>query len=902
MRIANSTSTDSRSTISALTATPPSVTTGSTTAASTENTATQDNAAEAEVQMYLSAENDGRDGGDSDDEGDEVVIHEEGLEEKRKSRREGAVLDPADDRGMVKGLVSLTATGGTQKIGNIIVDESSVAGLEGAAIGDCKDEVRIPRVPKDFVAKEANAGRNEPKFEDVDNPGNWPNYCFRPEFQGNNRSRSSKYKHHQLPTGVMPHPKRASDGKRVTQNGWEFHYNGWKNPDGPKYRQGATTANMFPKEMEGSLDVSVLKKLGLTKKRMQSCDAAFFLQLILPFCNPAQSGIEDDPRIAFFTDEEKYTNMSKYESGTGGSYGHTWLPTTARELVQFHGVTIRDGVRGGSDGAIHRRWQKEGSCYDEDIAKNIKITRFGELKRNFKLCHNGSVPKRGQKGYDPAYKYDLVYKAMVHNCNAISRKGDDHLTLDETTWGFGGYGEHGSGLVGRLRNKKVNKGGQTTIMSDSRRFRPRAYIHRHNLHPMIEGMSKKGTNELVHLLKKIDTMVESTPTSLDVRKLWKEKPTICGDTFFVDNKALHWAGSNGFGLIGTSSRNMVPEGIDKKYLHIEKHQPGCPRSKVARFLQPIVAVKNCDGYQRVHVSFQSTSSTNISTVNCLNECYLFVEIRERGRGKNKRYWGIEMNHGRRMYLSLYWTIDVVDHLLKNAAIYFRTWKYWHSPMNHGLALCIVLAFSIYEECCEGNIEAEWKVESKERKSYFQFREILSKQMLNYHPRKQNYPGDEKMRVVTSMTKVARGLVSMKRKEGGPVASLAQVKKAKRYGTSRLCGDLGKLCTHVKSIQSISSDKNPLTCAWCGLPTYTICTKCKDDKGKPIPLHYNVKRGKNTKGSLCFYHYHDDRCFGLGRRDATKILGNKLSDWSPPEKDDIVENASHIKELIEKANL
>ena len=55
-------------------------------------------------------------------------------------------------------------------------------------------------------------------------------------------------------------------------------------------------------------------------------------------------------------------------------------------------------------------------------------------------------------------------------CNAITKKADENQTVDETTWGHAGYGEAGSGLTGRLRNKKVSKGGQTSIMSDSRRF------------------------------------------------------------------------------------------------------------------------------------------------------------------------------------------------------------------------------------------------------------------------------------------------------------------------------------------------------------------------------------------------------------------------------------------------
>jgi hypothetical protein len=148
----------------------------------------------------------------------------------------------------------------------------------------------------------------------------------------------------------------------------------------------------------------------------------------------------------------------------------------------------------------------------------------------------------------------------------------------------------------------------------------------------------------------------------------------------------------------------LPRGIDKKYLHGEKHQSGCKYSKVARYTNPIVAVKEEHGYQRVHVSFQSTNATNITSVNCFNAVNLFVELRERGRGENKRVWGIEMNDARRLYLSTYFRIDVVDHLLKNAAIFYRIWKYWHAPKNHGFAMAIVLAHSLYEECCEGEIE------------------------------------------------------------------------------------------------------------------------------------------------------------------------------------------------------
>ena len=48
---------------------------------------------------------------------------------------------------------------------------------------------------------------------------------------------------------------------------------------------------------------------------------------------------------------------------------------------------------------------------------------------------------------------------------------------------------------------------------------------------------------------------------------------------------------------------------------------------------------------------------------------------------------------------------------------------------------------MYLECAEGLINPEWKVD--ETVDFHTFRDILSKQMLSYDPKKQNYPGDQK---------------------------------------------------------------------------------------------------------------------------------------------------------------
>ena len=72
-------------------------------------------------------------------------------------------------------------------------------------------------------------------------------------------------------------------------------------------------------------------------------------------------------------------------------------------------------------------------------------------------------------------------------------------------------------------------------------------------------------------------------------------------------------------------------------------------TKAARFFEPIVAVKNdLRGFQRVYVSFQSTSSWNIASANALNEHTNFVELHKKGRVKHKRQLVIEMKHAWRI--------------------------------------------------------------------------------------------------------------------------------------------------------------------------------------------------------------------------------------------------------------
>ena len=114
---------------------------------------------------------------------------------------------------------------------------------------------------------------------------------------------------------------------------------------------------------------------------MRSDDALFFHQLLFPMCDPQRSGIRGDPRAPFYSIVEKFCNKYCADLGLGGAYGHSFKQVKLDELVHFDGVVIRDGVRGGSNGAIYRRWIPECCDYDVAVTKSMCHTRWLQIKR-----------------------------------------------------------------------------------------------------------------------------------------------------------------------------------------------------------------------------------------------------------------------------------------------------------------------------------------------------------------------------------------------------------------------------------------------------------------------------------------------------------------------------------------
>jgi hypothetical protein len=188
-------------------------------------------------------------------------------------------------------------------------------------------------------------------------------------------------------------------------------------------------------------------------------------------------------------------------------------------------------------------------------------------------------------------------------------------------------------------------------------------------------------------LRAAPLVVGATKDPTDKRKqLFSKCIHITMDNLFSGDEVLRYLGERGWKGTMTCRYNCLPKSVPKKYFNFIKAAPVNARSKVARFEKKIVAVKHVEhqdsdtvnekkDYILCHVSFQSTGGTNISTVNSLLLVDLYVQDRSKGKGQQKRTWGIEMNEARETYLKNYSAVDKRDQMLLGWDLTYRSWRW-----------------------------------------------------------------------------------------------------------------------------------------------------------------------------------------------------------------------------------
>jgi opacity protein-like surface antigen len=77
-------------------------------------------------------------------------------------------------------------------------------------------------IPEENQPHGANPVNGTPAFKDVDNPGDWNSFMFKPKNKTN-----GKYSHHKLPSGATPVPKTPGyEGHTRKINDWTVNYGG----------------------------------------------------------------------------------------------------------------------------------------------------------------------------------------------------------------------------------------------------------------------------------------------------------------------------------------------------------------------------------------------------------------------------------------------------------------------------------------------------------------------------------------------------------------------------------------------------------------------------------------------------------------------------------------------------
>jgi hypothetical protein len=297
--------------------------------------------------------------------------------------------------------------------------------------------------------------------------------------------------------------------------------------------------------------------------------------------------------------------------------------------------------------------------------------------------------------------------------NPIIQKGGLDFTLDETTGSNASYAD----VHGRLNGKKCDKGGQHVLLLDAQRRYKYAWTTCHKFFEIKQPFTAMGPTEVVCMIDIIKPLVKSTPMEpTDKRRpIFEEKVHVTMDNFFSGDEVLRFLGEGGWKAAMTCRRDRLPKEVVKVHFNYIKAAPVNQRSKVARFEQPIIAVKNIlqlkkkptsnelvvnekKDYVNCHVSFQSTGGTNITSVNALSNVELYVREQNKGRGNQKRSWGIVMNQACETYPKAYSAADKIDQMLLEWEVNYRSWRWWYAPARHAKAFAVSMAYCLYKHC------------------------------------------------------------------------------------------------------------------------------------------------------------------------------------------------------------
>lgn len=214
-------------------------------------------------------------------------------------------------------------------------------------------------------------------------------------------------------------------------------------------------------------------------------------------------------------------------------------------------------------------------------------------------------------------------------------------------------------------------------------------------------------------------------------------------------------------------------------------------------------------------------------------------------------------------------------------------------MRHAKAFAGVMAYQMYRECAEGNINPEWKL--NEPMNAKDFREVLGQQMCDYRSYHLKYPGDANFRTTTHRNQRQRGKKVDDSSHVGRVSyddffntKFPQLRSVKE----RFCNDdLTDLRAHINSMTFVGH--NPRLCVVCGKKRcHWFCNLCQK--------YMCFRSGTQQTSISCVIDYHNECMFGLCRDDHD-LVGRTLKKWQYPTKQEKKSNSDHIENLRDRLN-
>jgi len=158
---------------------------------------------------------------DSEDEEEDEVAEANGLAATAASAEWDRAAHAADDEVMQTFLLD-------DLFGPPAINLDEVAFDAAVDIPGAPPGWKRPCAPDDWKRAKVRIEKGEPEsFDNIDNPGDWDEFVFRPKFQTKKGKDYGRYMYHALPIGATVVAKNEL-GKRVVGD-WEFHYNGYTN-------------------------------------------------------------------------------------------------------------------------------------------------------------------------------------------------------------------------------------------------------------------------------------------------------------------------------------------------------------------------------------------------------------------------------------------------------------------------------------------------------------------------------------------------------------------------------------------------------------------------------------------------------------------------------------------------